>query len=71
MDIVLVFRQEVAFFPIEAVVFSAAEVRNQLVFQEVKALVGYFVEQVADSPCDMYLLRRLEVRALAAVFGDA
>lgn len=70
-DIVLVFGRKEAFFPIETVVFPPSEVSNQQTFQGVKALVGYVVEQVADSPRNMYLLCRQEVGALVVVFGDA
>lgn len=70
-DIVLVFGRKEAFFPIETVVFPPSEVSNQQAFQGVKALVGYVVEQVADSPRNMYLLCRQEVGALVVVFGDA
>lgn len=54
-DIVLVFGGKVRFFPVEAVVFSAAEMGYQLAFQRLEILVGNFIEQVADSPCNMYL----------------
>lgn len=50
-DIVLVFGGKVRFFPVEAVVFSAAEMGYQLAFQRLEILVGNFIEQVADSPC--------------------
>lgn len=70
-DIVLVFGGKVRFFPVEAVVFSAAEMGYQLAFQRLEILVGNFIEQVADSPCDMYLLRRLEIGALAAILWNA
>ena len=66
-DIVLVFGGKVRFFPVEAVVFSAAEMGYQLAFQRLEILVGNFIEQVADSPCDMYLLCRLEIGALAGI----
>lgn len=56
-DIVLVFGGKVRFFPVEAVVFSAAEMGNQLAFQGLEGLVRHFVEQVVDSPCNTYLLR--------------
>ena len=49
-DIVLVFGGKVRFFPVEAVVFSAAEMGYQLAFQRLEILVGNFIEQVADSP---------------------
>lgn len=48
-DIVLVFGGKVRFFPVEAVVFSAAEMGYQLAFQRLEILVGNFIEQVADS----------------------
>ena len=62
-DIVLVFGGKVRFFPVEAVVFSAA-------FQRLEILVGNFIEQVADSPRDMYLLCRLKIGALAAILWN-
>lgn len=65
-DIVLVFGGKVRFFPVEAVVFSAAEMGYQLAFQRLEI----FIEQVADSPCDMYLLCRLEIGALAAILWN-
>jgi hypothetical protein len=66
-DIVLLFGGKVRFFPVEAVVFSAAEMGYQLAFQRLEILVGNFIEQVTDSPCNMYLLCRLEIGALAAI----
>ena len=48
-------RGKVRFFPVEAVVFSAAEMGYQLAFQRLEILVGNFIEQVADSPRNMYL----------------
>lgn len=69
-DIVLVFGGKVRFFPVEAVVFSAAEMGYQLAFQRLEILVGNFIEQVADSPCDMYLLCRLKIGALAAILWN-
>ena len=39
-DIVLVFGGKVRFFPVEAVVFSAAEMGYQLAFQRLEILVG-------------------------------
>ena len=59
------------FFPVEAVVFSAAEMGYQLAFQRLEILVGNFIEQVADSPCNMYLLCRLEIGALTAILWNA
>ena len=41
-DIVLVFGGKVRFFPVEAVVFSAAEMGYQLAFQRLEILVGNF-----------------------------
>ena len=70
-DIVLVFGGKVRFFPVEAVVFSAAEMGYQLAFQRLEILVGNFIEQVADSPCNMYLLCRLEIGALTAILWNA
>ena len=64
------FSRNVRFFPVEAVVFSAAEMGYQLAFQRLEILVGNFIEQVADSPCDMYLLCRLEIGALAAILWN-
>ena len=58
------------FFPVEAVVFSAAEMGYQLAFQRLEILVGNFIEQVADSPRDMYLLCRLKIGALAAILWN-
>ena len=69
-DIVLVFGGKVRFFPVEAVVFSAAEMGYQLAFQRLEILVGNFIEQVADSPRDMYLLCRLKIGALAAILWN-
>ena len=51
-------------------IFSAAEMGYQLAFQRLEILVGNFIEQVADSPCDMYLLCRLEIGALAAILWN-
>ena len=68
-DIVLVFGGKVRFFPVEAVVFSAAEMGYQLAFQRLE--IGNFIEQVADSPCNMYLLCRLEIGALTAILWNA
>ena len=65
-DIVLVFGGKV-----EAVVFSAAEMGYQLAFQRLEILVGNFIEQVADSPRNMYLLCRLEIGALTAILWNA
>ena len=62
-DIVLVFGGKV--------VFSAAEMGYQLAFQRLEILVGNFIEQVADSPCNMYLLCRLEIGALTAILWNA
>ena len=70
-DIVLVFGGKVRFFPVEAVVFSAAETGYQLAFQGLEILVGNFIEQVADSPRNMYLLCRLEIGALTAILWNA
>lgn len=70
-DIVLVFGGKVRFFPVEAVVFSAAEMGYQPAFQRLEILVGNFIEQVADSPCNMYLLCRLEIGALTAILWNA
>lgn len=70
-DIVLVFGGKVRFFPVEAVVFSAAEMGYQLAFQRLEILVGNFIEQVADSPRNMYLLCRLEIGALTAILWNA
>mgnify|MGYP000009083209 FL=1 len=69
-DIVLVFGGKVRFFPVEAVVFSAAEMGYQLAFQRLEILVGNFIEQVADSPRDMYLLCRLKIGALTAILWN-
>lgn len=69
-DIVLVFGGKVRFFPVEAVVFSAAEMGYQLAFQRLEILVGNFIEQVADSPRNMYLLCRLEIGALTAILWN-
>ena len=66
-DIVLVFGGKVRFFPVE---FSAAEMGYQLAFQRLEILVGNFIEQVADSPRDMYLLCRLKIGALAAILWN-
>lgn len=62
-DICLVFGRKVGFFAVETVVFAPAEVGDELVFQCVQVFVGNVVEQVADSPCHMYFLYRLEVGA--------
>lgn len=70
-DIVLVIRCEVTLFPVEAVVFPAAEVGEQLALQGVKVFVRNFIQQVPDAPCDPYLLGGLEEGALAAVGRDA
>ena len=70
-DIVLVFGGKVRFFPVDAVVFSAAEMGYQLAFQRLEILVGNFIEQVADSPRNMYLLCRLEIGALTAILWNA
>ena len=69
-NICLVVGREVRLFPVEAVVFSAAEMGYQLAFQRLEILVGNFIEQVADSPCNMYLLCRLEIGALAAILWN-
>ena len=42
----------------------------QLAFQRLEILVGNFIEQVTDSPCNMYLLCRLEIGALAAILWN-
>ena len=49
---------------------SAAEMGYQLAFQRLEILVGNFIEQVADSPRDMYLLCRLKIGALAAILWN-
>ena len=69
-DIVLVFGGKVRFFPVEAVVFSATEVGDEPVFQRMQIFVRNIIEQVADSPCDMYLLCRLKIGALAAILWN-
>ena len=70
-DIVLVFGGKVRFFPVEAVVFSAAEMGYQLAFQRLEILVGNFIEQVADSPCNRYRWCRLEIGALPGRIWNA
>lgn len=70
-DVCLVFGRKVGFFAVETVVFAPAEVGDELVFQCVQVFVGNVVEQVADSPCHMYFLYRLEVGASVVVLGDA
>ena len=70
-DIVLVFGGKVRFFPVEAVVFSGVQVGFQMSCKMLEIIGGNFNDQVADSPCDMYLLSRLEIGALTAILWNA
>ena len=69
-DIVLVFGGKVRFFPVEAVVFSAAEMGYHLAFQRLEILVGNFIEQVADSPRDKKQKKQMKIGALAAILWN-
>lgn len=71
LDKFLVLGREVTLLAIEPVVFPATEVGYQFAFQGWENLVRHVVQQLADSPCHAYLLRRLEVAARAVVLGEA
>lgn len=66
-DKFLLFRSQVRFVAVEAVVFRSAEMSDEAFLHFLRRLVRNVVEQMPDAPCYTYFLRRFEKEAMCGI----